>query len=147
MVRMKKVNQTTNSTSEAVEINPATDAHDTENSPTSEDSADFASMMEPGAARELEALPQSQTPDQQEDSETMEPMPVGEALFPYTAVVSVAIAMVRKTVGPGTADMLKAVGTLKQGTQVTVVNRHDGFAQLANGLWINEAFLTLCPPM
>ena len=48
---------------------------------------------------------------------------------------------VHKAVGVGTADMLKVVGTLRQGTEVTVTGRNGPFAQLKNGLWMKESFL------
>lgn len=150
----------TKKTAQAPETTPEAAAQETnvENRPIQKaPEAAPATTPEPETANKPEAMPQDQTPEQSKEPETpdqqpeepeaLESMPAGEAPLPYTAAVSVAIAMVRKTVGPGTADMLKAVGTLKQGTQVTVINRHDGFAQLANGLWINEAFLTLCHPV
>ena len=37
--------------------------------------------------------------------------------------------------------MLKVVGTLRQGTEVTVTGRNGPFAQLKNGLWMKESFL------
>ncbi len=141
MARTKKTAQAPETTPEAIAPEIAA-----ENSPLQEAPEIIpATTPEPETANEPEAMPPEPTPNPPTEQEPPEPMPAGEAPLPYTAVVSVDIAMVRKTVGPGTADMLKAVGTLKQGTQVTVINRHEGFAQLANGLWINETFLTLCP--
>ena len=72
-----------------------------------------------------------------------DPVPAGEMPLPYKATVNVALAVVRKAVGLGTADQLKPVGTLKQGAAVTVIHRKDGYAQLVNGLWIDEAFLAV----
>lgn len=71
----------------------------------------------------------------------LELVPARERLLPYKAKVCVALAVVHKAVKPGTADMLKPVGTLKEGAVVTVINRLEGYVQLANGLWIDEAFL------
>lgn len=45
----------------------------------------------------------------------------------------------------GTADMLKAVGSLRQGTPVTVTGRKGTYAQLKNGLYILEALLEVRP--
>ena len=63
--------------------------------------------------------------------------------LPYTQLgtVAVSLAVLHKAVGVGTADMLKAVGTLRQGTEVTVTGRNGPFAQLKNGLWMKESFL------
>ena len=74
-----------------------------------------------------------------------EPDPVGGRHTPYKATVAVALAVLHKAVGVGTADMLKAVGTLRQGTEVTVTGRNGTYAQLKNGLYILEAFLEVRP--
>ena len=74
-----------------------------------------------------------------------EPDPAGERHTPYKATVAVALAVLHKAVGVGTADMLKAVGTLRQGTEVTVTGRNGTYAQLKNGLYILEAFLEVRP--
>lgn len=78
-----------------------------------------------------------------EQDETPEPTPPEERPLPYKGTVNVALAIVRKAVGLGTADQLKPVGTIKRGTVVTVVNRFENYAQLANGLWIDESFLAV----
>ena len=41
--------------------------------------------------------------------------------------------------------MLKPVGTLRQGAEVTVTGRKGTYAQLRNGLYILEAFLEVRP--
>ena len=74
-----------------------------------------------------------------------EPDPAGGRHTPYKATVAVALAVLHKAVGVGTADMLKAVGTLRQGTEVTVTGRNGTYAQLKNGLYILEAFLEVRP--
>ena len=79
------------------------------------------------------------------DPEDPEPDPAGERHTPYKATVAVALAVLHKAVGVGTADMLKAVGTLRQGTEVTVTGRKGTYAQLKNGLYILEAFLEVRP--
>ena len=69
------------------------------------------------------------------------PVPAGERPLPYKGTVAVSLAVLHKAVGVGTADMLKVVGTLRQGTEVTVTGRNGPFAQLKNGLWMKESFL------
>ena len=70
-----------------------------------------------------------------------EPDPAGERPLPYKGTVAVSLAVLHKAVGVGTADMLKAVGTLRQGTEVTVTGRNGPFVQIKNGLWMKESFL------
>lgn len=88
-------------------------------------------------------------PEQRQDPtpapEDPEPDPAGERHTPYKATVAVSLAVLHKAVGVGTADMLKAVGTLRQGTEVTVTGRKGIYAQLKNGLYILEAFLEVRP--
>ncbi len=74
-----------------------------------------------------------------------EPVPAGERPLPYRATVAVSIAVLHKAVGIGTADMLKPVGSLRQGAAVTVTDRSGPFARLKNGLWMKEAFLEVQP--
>lgn len=113
--------------------------------------ADPAPANEPEAQAAPPEPPEAPaaTPDPEKEPEAPEavqdpePEPPGERPLPYRATVSVALAVVRKAVGLGTADQLKPVGTLKQGAAVTVVDRFEGYAQLANGLWIDEGFLTV----
>lgn len=63
-------------------------------------------------------------------------IPIEETPCPFEATVSVALAVLRKSIPPGTADMLKPVATLKQGAKVTVTAVSGSNARLANGLWI-----------
>ena len=101
---------------------------------------------EPASTPEPTADPE---PEQQQDpappTEDPEPDPAGERHTPYKAMVAVSLAVLHKAVGVGTADMLKAVGTLRQGTEVTVTGRKGTYAQLKNGLYILEAFLEVRP--
>lgn len=83
-------------------------------------------------------------PEQQDPApapEDTDPAPAGERPLPYKGTVAVSLAVLHKAVGVGTADMLKVVGTLRQGTEVTVTGRNGPFAQLKNGLWMKESFL------
>ncbi len=109
---------------------------------------------EPESPQEPPEAPEATPPDPEDQPpedpapedklpEEPEPVPPGERSLPYRATVCVSLAVVRKAVGLGTADALKPVGTLKQGAAVTVINRFEGYAQLANGLWIDEAFLAV----
>ena len=88
----------------------------------------------PGPAPEPTADPE---PEQQDTA----PPPAWERPLPYKGTVAVSLAVLHKAVGVGTADMLKVVGTLRQGTEVTVTDRNGPFAQLKNGLWMKESFL------
>ena len=88
----------------------------------------------PGPAPEPTADPE---PEQQDTA----PPPAWERPLPYKGTVAVSLAVLHKAVGVGTADMLKVVGTLRQGTEVTVTGRNGPFAQLKNGLWMKESFL------
>ena len=103
--------------------------------PTSEPTADPEpeQQQDPAPAPEAEADPDP------------EPDPAGGRHTPYKAKVAVSLAVLHKAVGVGTADMLKAVGTLRQGTEVTVTGRKGTYAQLKNGLYILEAFLEVQP--
>lgn len=92
----------------------------------------------PGPAPEPTADPE---PEQQDTA----PPPAWERPLPYKGTVAVSLAVLHKAVGVGTADMLKAVGTLRQGTEVTVTGRNGTYAQLKNGLYILEAFLEVRP--
>ena len=87
-------------------------------------------------------------PEQQDPApapEDTDPAPAGERPLPYKGTVAVSLAVLHKAVGVGTADMLKVVGTLRQGTEVTVTGRKGTYAQLKNGLYILEAFLEVRP--
>lgn len=102
----------------------------------------------PDPAPESTADPE---PEQQQDPDPApedpatpvdtDPAPAGERPLPYKGTVAVSLAVLHKAVGVGTADMLKAVGTLRQGAEVTVTGRNGPFAQLKNGLWMKESFL------
>ena len=83
-------------------------------------------------------------PEQQQDPEP-DPDPAGDRHTPYKATVAVSLAVLHKAVGLGTADMLKPVGTLRQGAEVTVTGRKGTYAPLRNGLYILEAFLEVRP--
>ena len=61
---------------------------------------------------------------------------------PFEATVAVALAVLRKSVEPGTAEMLKPVATLKRGTKITIVDIHGSNARLENGLWIALEYIT-----
>ncbi len=70
-----------------------------------------------------------------DESKHAEPL-TDETPCPFEATVTVALAVLRKNIGPGTAEMLKPVATLKQGAKVIVTAIYNGNARLANGLWI-----------
>lgn len=109
-----------------------------EPAPTPEPTAD----PDPEPEQQQDPAPATTDP---EDPEDPEPDPAGERHTPYKATVAVSLAVLHKAVGVGTADMLKAVGTLRQGTEVTVTGRKGTYAQLKNGLYILEAFLEVRP--
>lgn len=76
-----------------------------------------------------------------EESESIEPV-TEETQCPFEATVAVPLAILRKSIGPGTAEMLKPVATLKQGTKITITDIHGNNARLANGLWIALEYTT-----
>ena len=76
-----------------------------------------------------------------EESESTGPV-TKEMQCPFEATVAVPIAILRKSIGPGTAEMLKPVATLKQGTKITITDIHGNNARLANGLWIALEYTT-----
>lgn len=96
----------------------------------------------PPEAEEGQDPPPEPTPEAGTPTPDPEPVPAGERPLPYKGTVAVSLAVLHKAVGVGTADMLKAVGTLRQGAEVTVTARTGPFAQLKNGLWMKEAFIT-----
>lgn len=114
---------------------------------------------EPGADQQEDPAPEittspepvPATEQQQEDPAPVQeapepdPVPPGERPTPYRASVAVPLAVVHKEVGMGTADMLKAVGSLRHGTPVTVMSRKGSYALLKNGLYILEALLEVRP--
>lgn len=107
--------------------------------------------MDPPAPEEPAPTPEpTAEPEQQQNPAPAleadpDPDPAGGRHTPYKATVAVALAVLHKEVGLGTADMLKPVGTLKQGAAVTVTGRKGTYAQLKNGLYILEAFLEVQP--
>ena len=96
-----------------------------------------------------EAVPDQEAPapapEQKQEDPDPEPDPAGGRRTPYKATVAVSLAVLHKAVGLGTEDMLKPVGTLRQGAEVTVMGRKGTYAQLRNGLYILEAFLEVRP--
>lgn len=76
-----------------------------------------------------------------EESESTEPV-TEEMQCPFEVTVAVPLAILRKSIGPGTAEMLKPVATLKQGTKITITDIHGNNARLANGLWIALEYTT-----
>ena len=95
---------------------------------------------EPTADPEPDPVPAPEQ-DPGQPPEDPEQNPAGERPIPYKGTVAVSLAVLHKAVGVGTADMLKAVGTLRQGTEVTVTGRNGPFVQIKNGLWMKESFL------
>lgn len=102
----------------------------------------------PGPAPEPTADPEPEqqqgpypAPEAPTTPEDTDPAHAREMPLPYKGTVAVSLAVLHKAVGVGTADMLKAVGTLRQGTPVTVTGRNGPFVQLKNGLWMKESFL------
>ena len=110
--------------------------------------------IEETVSTELELEGQETTPpvdesvaEQEQDSpttdETESSEPVTEEMHcPFEATVAVALAVLRKSVEPGTAEMLKPVATLKRGTKIAIVDIHGSNARLANGLWIALEYIT-----
>lgn len=113
---------------------------DQEPDPAQEPPADTTPAPEALPIQEAPAPAPEITPEPEAD-----PDPAGGRHTPYKATVAVALAVLHKEVGLGTADMLKPVGTLKQGAAVTVTGRKGTYAQLKNGLYILEAFLDVWP--
>ena len=93
------------------------------------------------AISEQESQEQTQEPEQESQEQTQEQIG-DDTPCPFEATVSVALAVLRKVSGLGTAEMLKPVATLKQGTKVTVVAMKDGSCMLRNGLWTASEYLT-----
>ena len=107
---------------EAGEEAPASDEHNQE------------SAKEPQEQEKQEAT-------EQEAGKEPEPI-TSDTPCPFEATVAVALAVLRKTIGLGTSEMLKPVATLKQGTKVTVTAIRGGECLLRNGLWIAVEYLT-----
>ncbi|MEZ3453545.1 MAG: hypothetical protein K1W17_04160 [Oscillospiraceae bacterium] len=91
---------------------------------------------------EQEAPIEETAPEPSAEEQPEQEAPIEETPCPFEATVSVGIAVLRKSIGPGTADMLKIVATLKQGTKVTVAAINNGNARLANGLWISLEYIS-----
>lgn len=72
---------------------------------------------------------------------TPEPVPITERPLPFRATVAAPVAVLRRAV-IGTAEMVKPVATLDEGTAVTVVAFEGNSARLANGLYIKTNLLT-----
>lgn len=86
--------------------------------------------------------PQDPPEAPEEGPKALAPEPItADTPFPCKATVTAALAILRRTIGPGTAEMLKPVATLKRGAEITVISYWDGHAQLANGLWIKADYL------
>ena len=92
------------------------------------------------AVDESATEPEQESPTTDE-AESTEPV-TEETLCPFEATVVVPIAILRRNVEPGTAEMLKPVATLKRGTKITIVDIHGSNARLANGLWIALEYIT-----
>lgn len=54
-----------------------------------------------------------------------------EMPLPYRAKIAVSLAVVHKAIGTGTKEMLKPVGSLRQGAEVTVTDRNGPFRPLS----------------
>lgn len=96
---------------------------------TEEQAEQVAPVEEKATDEEKTAEPATEEQPEQE-------VPIEETPCPFEATVSVALAVLRKSIPPGTADMLKPVATLRQGTKVTITAVSGSNARLANGLWI-----------
>ncbi len=97
----------------------------------------------PQAPQEATPDPEDRPPEEPAPEPEPEPAPAEEApSFPFKATVCVALAVLRREIPPATADMLKPVATLPQGTTVTITALRDGFARLRNGLWISASHIT-----
>lgn len=88
-----------------------------------------------------ESVKEAKEPEKPEPEKEPEPI-TNDTPCPFEATVSVALAVLRKTTGLGTSEMLKPVATLEQGTKVTVTAIRDGGCMLRNGLWIAAEYLT-----
>lgn len=99
-------------------------------------------------AQEPTQVPKATTPEPEpaqvpEAPPEPEPTPAEKAPgFPFKATVCVALAILRRDIPPATAEMLKPVATLPQGTAVTITAIQDGYARLRNGLWISASHIT-----
>lgn len=104
-------------------------------------------LPEPETAKgtpEQEAEPErNQNVPEETAKEPEPPEPITKDMpCPFEATVSVALAVLRKASGIGTAEMLKPVATMKQGTKVTVKAVKGEDCLLRNGLWIATEYLT-----
>lgn len=128
--------ETTTAPQEGQEPVPAQEQPDPEPEATPDPAPEPTADPEPEQQQDPNPAPED--PATPEDTD---PAPAGERPLPYKGTVAVSLAVLHKAVGVGTADMLKVVGTLRQGTEVTVTGRNGPFAQLKNGLWMKESFL------
>lgn len=123
--------------------------------PAPEPEATNAQVQEPAQATDLTStpapapadVPEAPTPEVAPAPEPEpipeEPAPAEEApSFPFQATVCVALAVLRRDIPPATAEMLRPVATLPQGTTVTITAIQDGYARLRNGLWISASHIT-----
>ena len=92
------------------------------------------------ADNESETEPEQEAPAAEETESTE--LLIEKSQCPFEATIAVALAVLRKSVEPGTAEMLKPVATLKRGTKITIVDIHGSNARLANGLWIALEYIT-----
>ncbi len=100
-------------------------------------------MTVPAEERSEQEAPIEETaPKPPAEEQPEQEVPIEETPCPFEATVAVGLAVLRKNIGPGTADMLKIVATLKQGTKVTVTAILNGNARLANGLWISLEYIS-----
>lgn len=115
---------------------------------------DLASTPDPAPAEVPEA-PTPEEPTPEAPAPEPEPTPEPEAApapepthaekapsFPFQATVCVTLAILRRDIPPATAEMLRPVATLPQGTTVTITAIQDGYARLRNGLWISASHIT-----
>lgn len=64
---------------------------------------------------------------------------VPKPFAPYEATVAVPLVVIRRGKTPRPKD--KPIGTMARGARVTVTASVDGFAMLANGTYVKEAYL------
>lgn len=62
-----------------------------------------------------------------------------ELFTPYEATVAVPLVVIRRGKTPRPKD--KPIGTMARGARVTVTASIDGYAMLANGTYVKEAYL------
>lgn len=108
--------------------------------PESGEEAQASDGQKPESVKEPMGQENQEAPEPESEKE---PEPItSDTPCPFEATVSVALAVLHKTIGLGTSEMLKPVATLKQGTKVTVTAIRGGECLLRNGLWIAAEYLT-----